>query len=151
MSERPPGEVAAAFWAALYDRDWTRIRSFFGPDSIYYDVPTGPSSAGVGPDSIEARLRLGLEGLVGYEHEAGVVAEGTDGLVVTEHTEHWTWATGETVSLPFVSVQRIEGDTIVLWKDYWDFQTLMGAAPAAWHERLDTADLSWVVDVTGRA
>ena len=41
--------------------------------------------------------------------------------------------------------------TIVLWKDYWDLQTLMGAAPAAWHERLDTADLSWVVDVTGRA
>jgi hypothetical protein len=60
-----PREVAAAFWAALYDRDWPRIRSFFGPESIYYDVPTGPSSAGVGPDSIEARLRLGLEGLVG--------------------------------------------------------------------------------------
>ena len=40
---------------------------------------------------------------------------------------------------------------IMLWKDYWDFQTLMAAAPAAWHERLDTADLSWVVDVTGRA
>ena len=49
-----------------------------------------------------------------------------------------------------MSVQRIEGDQIVLWKDYWDFQTLMGAAPAAWHERLDTADLSWVVDVTGQ-
>jgi limonene-1,2-epoxide hydrolase len=80
-----------------------------------------------------------------------VVAEGPGGLVVTEHTEHWTWETGEQVALPFVSVQRIEGDEIVLWKDYWDFQTLMGAAPAAWHERLDTADLSWVVDVTGRA
>jgi hypothetical protein len=48
-------------------------------------------------------------------------------------------------------VQRIEGDTIALWKDYWDLQTLMQAAPPAWHERLDTADLSWVVDVTGRA
>jgi limonene-1,2-epoxide hydrolase len=147
----PPREVAAAFWAALYARDWPRIRSFFGPDSIYYDVPTGPSAAGVGPDSIEARLRLGLEGLVGYEHHPGVVAEGPDGVVVTEHTEVWTWETGERVALPFVSVQRIEGDQIVLWKDYWDFQTLMGAAPAAWHERLDTADLSWVVDVTGRA
>jgi limonene-1,2-epoxide hydrolase len=146
-----PAAVAAAFWSALYDRDWPRIRSFFGPESIYYDVPTGPSSAGVGPDSIEARLRLGLEGLVGYEHRPGVVAEGPDGVVVTEHTEVWTWETGETVALPFVSVQRIEGDTIALWKDYWDLQTLMQAAPPAWHERLDTADLSWVVDVTGRA
>jgi limonene-1,2-epoxide hydrolase len=146
-----PREVAAAFWQALYDRDWERIRSFFGPESIYYDVPTGPSSAGVGPDSIEARLKLGLEGLVGYEHRPGVVAEGPDGIVVTEHTEVWTWETGETVALPFVSVQRIEGDRIALWKDYWDLGTLMDAAPPAWHERLDTADLSWVVDVTGRA
>ena len=146
-----PRETAAAFWAALYDRDWPRIRSFFGPDSIYYDVPTGPSSAGVGPDSIEARLRLGLEGLAAYEHAPGVVAEGEGGIVITEHTEHWTWETGEQVSLPFVSVQRIEDGVILLWKDYWDFQTLMDAAPAAWHTRLDTADLSWVVDVTGRA
>ncbi len=52
---------------------------------------------------------------------------------------------------PFVSVQRIVDGTIVLWKDYWDLQTLMNAAPAAWHQRLDTADLSWVVDVTDRA
>jgi limonene-1,2-epoxide hydrolase len=146
-----PREVTAAFWASLYARDWERIRSFFGPESIYYDVPTGPSSAGVGPDSIEARLRLGLEGLVGYEHRTGVVAEGDDGVVITEHTEVWTWETGETVALPFVSVQRVVGEQIVLWKDYWDLQTLMDAAPPAWHERLDTADLSWVVDVTGRA
>ena len=114
-----------------YDRDWPRIRSFFGPESIYYDVPTGPSTAGVGPDSIEARLRLGLEGLAGYEHRPGVVAEGPDGVVVTEHTEVWTWVSGETVALPFVSVQRIEDGVIVLWKDYWDLQTLMSAAPPA--------------------
>ena len=71
--ERRPAKVAAAFWAALYDRDWPRIRSFFGPDSIYYDVPTGPSTAGKGPDSIEARLRLGLEGLAGYDHGPAAV------------------------------------------------------------------------------
>ncbi len=146
-----PTATTAAFWSALYARDWDLIRSFFGPESIYYDIPTGPSSAGVGPQSIEARLRLGLEGLVGYEHHPGVVAEGANGVVITEHTEVWTWASGETVALPFVSVQQVQHGVIVLWKDYWDFQTLMAAAPAAWHERLDTADLSWVVDVTGRA
>ena len=145
-----PRETASAFWFALYDRDWPRIRSFFGPESIYFDVPTGPSAAGVGPDSIEARLRLGLEDLVGYEHRPGVVAEGDGGIVVTEHTEVWTWPTGETVALPFVSVQRIVDGVIVLWKDYWDLQTLMDAAPPAWHQRLDTADLSRVVDVTSR-
>ena len=141
-------EVVAAFWAALYDRDWLRIRSFFGEESIYYDVPVGPSGAGKGPDSIEARLRLGLEGLASYEHVEGVVVADGD-HVVTEHAETWHWPTGETVTLPFVSVQRVVDGTILLWKDYWDYQTLMAAAPAAWHERLETADLSWVYDATG--
>jgi limonene-1,2-epoxide hydrolase len=140
--------VAAAFWEALYARDWPRIRSFFGPHSVYYDVPTGLSTAGKGPASIEARLRLGLDGLAGYDHEPGVVvAQGE--YVVTEHAETWRWESGESVTLPFVSVQRIVDGTIVLWKDYWDYQTLMQAAPASWHERLANADLSWIHDASG--
>jgi limonene-1,2-epoxide hydrolase len=142
-----PTEVAAAFWGALYDRDWPLIRSFFGPDSIYYDVPTGPSTAGKGPDSIEARLRLGLEGLAGYDHgPAAVVSQGP--VVVTEHAEHWRWPSGESVTLPFVSVQHVHDGIITLWRDYWDLQTLLSAAPASWQERLDTADLSWIHDAT---
>jgi len=145
-----PKETAASFWDALYARDWPRIRSFFAPDSIYYDVPVGPAAAGRGPDSIEARLRLGLEGLAGYDHKPGqVVAEGD--TVITEHIEVWRWPSGEEVALPFVSVQHIRDGVITLWKDYWDSQTLMAAAPASWHERLDNADLSWVFDATGIA
>jgi limonene-1,2-epoxide hydrolase len=146
MSDDPP-KVAAAFWAALYDRDWPRIRSFFGPDSIYYDVPTGPSTAGKGPHSIEARLRLGLEGLAGYDHgPAAVVSQGP--VVVTEHAEHWRWPSGESVTLPFVSVQHVHDGIITLWRDYWDLQTLMTASPASWQDRLATADLSWIHDAT---
>jgi limonene-1,2-epoxide hydrolase len=142
-----PAETAAAFWQALYDRDWPRIRSFFAPDSIYYDVPTGPATAGRGPDGIEARLRLGLETLSGYEHEQGlVVADGE--YVITEHAETWHWTGGASVTLPFVSVQRVVDGKIVAWKDYWDHQTLMNAAPADWHERLATADLSWIYDAS---
>jgi limonene-1,2-epoxide hydrolase len=110
-------------------------------------VPVGPAAAGRGPDSIEARLRLGLEGLSAYEHRPGVmVAEGD--TVMTEHTEVWHWASGETVALPFVSVQRISDGKILRWRDYWDQQTLMAAAPQSWHDRLNTADLSWVFDAT---
>jgi limonene-1,2-epoxide hydrolase len=142
--------VAAAFWDALYARDWDRVRSFFGPDSIYYDVPTGPAAAARGPGDIEKRLRLGLEDLAGYEHgPATVVAEG--GIVVTEHTETWHWPTGETVTLPFVSVQHVAGDTITLWKDYWDLGTLMNAAPPSWMDHLMGGDMSWLTDVTGQA
>jgi hypothetical protein len=37
---------------------------------------------------------------------------------------------------------------ITLWKDYWDYNTLMQAAPASWHQRLADADLSWVYDAS---
>jgi limonene-1,2-epoxide hydrolase len=145
-----PSETVAAFWDALYERDWPRIRTFFGPQSIYYDVPTGPTTAAKGPDGIEARLRLGLETLAAYEHERKlIVADGEH--VITEHAETWHWPGGEQVTLPFVSVQRVVDGTIVLWKDYWDYQTLMNSAPADWQERLATADLSWIYDATGEA
>jgi len=145
---REPKQVAEAFWDALYARDWARIRTFFGPHSIYYDVPTGPSTAAKGPDDIEARLRLGLEPLSGYEHkgQSRIVANGE--IVMTEHAETWRWTTGESVTLPFLSVQRVVDGVIVLWKDYWDLQTLMNAAPGDWQERLATADLSWIYDAT---
>ncbi len=142
-------EVAARFWDALYERDWERIRSFFDDDSIYYDVPTGPTSAARGPAGIEARLRLGLEGLTGYEHQPGVVASAGDRIVMTEHTEVWHWSSGETVALPFVSVQHVRGDVIAIWKDYWDYNTLINGAPAWWVEEIMSADLSWVFDATG--
>jgi limonene-1,2-epoxide hydrolase len=145
-----PRDVVAAFWAALYARDWPAVRQFFDEDSIYYDVPVGPAAAGRGPESIEARLKLGLDGLASYTHTPGVVVA-EDDTVVTEHSETWVWPSGESVTLPFVSVQRVRNGKITLWKDYWDQQTLMAAAPASWHERLDSADLSWVFDATGLA
>jgi limonene-1,2-epoxide hydrolase len=140
--------VTAAFWQALYARDWDGVGTFFGPGSIYLDVPTGPGAAARGPVDIVKRLRLGLEGLAGYDHgPATVVSDGE--VVMTEHTEMWTWPTGETVTLPFVSVQHVAGGTVTLWKDYWDLGTLTGAAPPDWMDQLMAGDMSWMTDVTG--
>ncbi len=145
---RSPKETAAAFWQSLYDRDWERIRSFFGPESIYYDVPTGPSTAAVGPDHIVGRLQLGLEPLTRYEHVQGRVAA-TGDVVMIEHAEIWGWETGEEVTLPFATVHRVEGDKVVLWKDYWSYDHLLDHAPEWWKERLFSADLWWLSDVSG--
>jgi limonene-1,2-epoxide hydrolase len=143
-----PRHLVAAFWSALYDRDWDRIAAFFGDDSVYWDVPAGPGAAAKGALAIVTRLALGLEGLAGYAHDhLRTVADGD--TVVTEHTETWTWASGESVTLPFVSVQVVREGVIALWKDYWDYGTLMSAAPQSWHDRLARADLSWVFDATG--
>ena len=52
-------------------------------------------------------------------------------------TERWTWSTGETVELPFVSVIVFnEENLITRWWDYWDLGTLMNAAPDAWVEHI---------------
>jgi len=139
-------DVVQRFWSTLYARDWDAIPAFFTDDSVYYDVPTGGMSAARGGDRIVARLRLGIEPLEKYEHHLRNVAEHDD-VVFTEHQEDWHFHTGEVVRLPFVSVQHVDGDHITLWKDYWDFSTLMNGAPAWWHERLATADLWWVSEV----
>jgi limonene-1,2-epoxide hydrolase len=124
-----------AFWEALYARDWEAIAGFFDGGSEYTDVPSPEDDVAHGPDLIVARLRLGLERISEYEHSLRLmVAEGD--TVVTEHDETWHWHTGEQVTLPFVSVQELKGDTIARWWDYWDLQTLMNAAPDWWIEHI---------------
>lgn len=143
-----PTEVTGAFWQALYAHDWDEVASFFGDESVYFDVPTGPSTAAKGPANIVARLRLGLDPVSGHDHGPRTVVISDPPVVMTEHTEIWHWPTGETVTLPFVSVQYVEGGVITMWKDYWDYNTLLGAAPPDWQERLLSAELDWIHDAT---
>ena len=146
MTNQSPLETVRAFWQALYARDWERITSFFDAESIYFDVPTGGLSAAKGPERIEARLRLGIEPLSDYRHHLRHMAA-HDGVVFTEHQEDWYFETGEVVQLPFVSVMHVDDGRITLWKDYWNYSTLMDGAPQWWHERLANADLWWVSEV----
>ncbi|HEY3144412.1 MAG TPA: nuclear transport factor 2 family protein [Acidimicrobiales bacterium] len=144
-----PIGVVQDMWSAVYARDWPRLQGFFTEDSIYYDVPTGPTTAARGPEGIIARLRLGLDELAGYEHRPGSIAMAGE-VVMLEHAETWHWATGETVTLPFVTVHRVVGEKVLLWKDYWDYETLRRGAPPDWEERLLAADVSgWIYDATG--
>jgi ketosteroid isomerase-like protein len=128
-------EIVRGLWDALYRRDWDGIAGYFDAWSEYTDVPSPADDVARGPALIVARLRLGLERISGYEHDLRLmVAEGD--TVVTEHTETWHWHTGEQVTLPFVSVHELRDGTIVRWWDYWDLQTLMGAAPDWWIEHV---------------
>jgi limonene-1,2-epoxide hydrolase len=141
-------ETVTAMWDALNDRDWDRLPALFGPESIYYDVPLGPSAAARGPESIVARLRLGIEPLAAYAHHHGVASTGDGGLVMLEHSETWTWGDDHVLTLPIATVHRVAGGVITLWRDYWDYSTLMNAAPAWWVEQTTGGDLSWIYDAT---
>ena len=54
--------------------------------------------------------------------DEGLVANGADAMY--EHHEEWHWTTGESAVLQFVTVHRVEGGKITLWKDYWDMAAL---------------------------
>ena len=122
------------FWQDLYVRDFAKVAAYFAKDGHYTDVPA-PGPGATGPAAIEARLRLGLEMLTGYiHHHKSMVADGD--IVVTEHAEEWHWESGEKVVLPFVSVHEFRDGELIRWHDYWDFGTLMNAAPQWWLEHV---------------
>lgn len=123
-----------AFWAALYHHDWDQVAASFTSDALYEDVPS-PDAGARGPEAIVKRLRLGLDPVDSHVHDLRRLAVDGD-LAFTEHTETWGWHTGETVTLPFVSVMELRDGLISRWSDYWDLQTLLGAAPQWWIEHI---------------
>ena len=128
-------QVIERFWPTLYARDWVALQEFFTDDGEYTDVPSPAADVARGPAQIVARLELGLGPLEAIHHHLRVmVAEGD--VVMTEHAEEWHWPTGEKVTLPFVSVHELRDGRIARWWDYWDMQTLLGAAPAWWVEHI---------------
>lgn len=151
MSEDPEDTDAPTtvrrLWAALSRRDWPAVAAQLAPDCIYLDVPTGSTLAAKGPEDVVKRLRIGLGGLAEYRNYDGLLVCDGD-TVMYEHAETWVWHSGERVELPFVTVHRLAGGRIRLWKDYWNFQTVVTAAPSTWLEDFASADMSWIYDAT---
>jgi limonene-1,2-epoxide hydrolase len=69
--------------------------------------------------------------------------------VLYEHSETWTFETGEQGVLRFVTVHRVADGKITVWKDYWDMNSLVSFAPPNHFEALATGDASWIFDATG--
>jgi limonene-1,2-epoxide hydrolase len=140
-------EAVVGLWQALSRRDWDAVKTFLSPDCLYVDMPM-PAVSARGPEDIVQRLKLGLEPLAGYENHDGVLlSNGPD--VMYEHSETWTFDTGERGVLKFVSVHKVADGKITVWKDYSDFNTLYGIAPPNYFDNLANGDSSWIFDATG--
>lgn len=129
-------DLVKRFWAALDARDFDQVGAFMAPDGHYVDVPVKDIEPGAyGPAETAARLRLGIEPLADYVvHDGPIIA--SNGFVITEHSETWTWEGGTSVTLPFTSVMEVADGQVTRWWDYFDLSTLMNAAPAAWIEHI---------------
>ena len=143
-----PADAVRGLWRTLSARDYDGIADWVTDDCIYLDVPLGPALAARGPVDIAKRLRVGWGGLAAYENHDGLLLA-DDEHVMYEHSETWTFSSGEIVTLPFVSVHRVRDGRVSLWKDYWDYNAIMTTAPASWVQSLATADTSWLFDATG--
>lgn len=139
-------ETVLGMWKALSDRDWESLKTFLADDCLYVDMPM-PAVSARGPEDIVKRLKIGLESLSSYvNHDGLLLTNGVD--VMYEHSETWGWPTGESARLAFVSVHRVEGGKITLWKDYSDLNALLSAAPQSFTDGFASVDTSWVVDAT---
>lgn len=146
MADASPSEVVIGLWQALSRRDWVAVESFLSDDCLYVDMPL-PAVSARGPENIVTRLKIGLEDLAGYENHDGVlVADGAD--VIYEHSETWTFESGERGVLRFVTVHKVEHGKIAVWKDYWDFNSLVAFAPPNHFEKLAGGDTSWIFDAS---
>ncbi len=138
--------VVTGMWQALSRRDWEAVQTFLSDDCLYVDMPV-PAVSARGPENIVTRLKIGLAELAGYEnHDGLLVSNGSD--VMYEHSETWTFQTGEQGVLRFVTVHKVVDGKIAVWKDYWDFNSLAAFAPPQHFENLMGGDTSWIFDAS---
>ena len=139
--------AVVGLWQALSRRDWDAVKTFLSPDCLYVDMPI-PAASARGPDDIVKRLKHGLAPLAGYQnHDGLLLSNGSD--VMYEHSETWTFETGEQGVLRFVTVHKVVDGKIAVWKDYSDFNSLFAIAPPNYFENLAKGDTSYVFDATG--
>ena len=127
--------VVEGFWADLYRQDLVAAAGRFTPDGTYTDIETPEDDVARGPEEIVKRLTLAFARLSGLRDERRHLVAGDD-AVLTEHVEHWSWPTGETMALPVASVHELAGGRIMRWCDYWDMNVLVAAAPPWWFEHV---------------
>jgi ketosteroid isomerase-like protein len=131
-------EIVQRFWDALAARDWNGMKALLTDDAHYTDVGT-PGPGGTGPEGVIGRLKIGIEPLQDYSHQPGAHMIGEGNLVMTEHTERWTFHTGETFDHSFVSVTELRNGKICRWHDYSNIANITDNAPAWWLDRITTA------------
>jgi limonene-1,2-epoxide hydrolase len=140
-------DAVLGLWQALSRRDLDAVKSFLADDCLYVDMPI-PSLSARGPEDIVKKLKMAVEPLAGYENYDGLLlSDGAD--VMYEHSETWTFTTGEQGVLRFVTVHKVVDGKITVWKDYYDLNTLFSFAPPNHFENLAGGDTSWIFDATG--
>lgn len=143
MSASANKETVRRMWQALADMDWEAMKACMHPEIHYRDVPSDDPGAH-GPENCVKRLQIAFRHLDRQEQETHhLVAEGD--VVFLDHTETWTFKTGETASHTFASMHEMKDGLVYRWSDYWDMNKFVGQFPGWFLEemaRASAADFS---------
>lgn len=129
--------VVETMWRALSDMDWEAMKRCMHPEIHYIDVPSDDPGAH-GPENCIRRLRIAFNHLSKQEQETHHLAVDGD-LVFIDHTETWTFTSGETAAHRFVSMHEMKEGLIYRWSDFWDMQRFVGQFPGWFLEEMAKA------------
>jgi len=118
--------------------DFAAVARHCAADCSYEDVPVGEAGTAVGPAAIAAKLAMGLGDLERIPTTVHELVESGDTILV-ERTEVWHHKSGERAVLDVMAVFKFRDGKLVLWRDYWDLQTLFSQQPAVWTEKMIAA------------
>ena len=114
-------------WEALSAKDWETLKSCLSDDVHYEDVPTEDPGAR-GPENVVKRLAIAFDQLVDHQHTIHhLVCEGD--VVFLDHTEVWTFKTGEKATNQFATLHEMKDGKVAKWSDYWDVSGFIGQFP----------------------
>ena len=134
MSSSENKSIVEKMWKALGDMDWEGMKACMHPDIHYQDVPSDDPGAH-GPENCVKRLQIAFNHLQKQEQENHHMAAEGD-MVFLDHTETWTFKTGEQASHTFVSMLEIRDGLVYRWSDYWDMQKFVSQFPAWFLEEM---------------
>ena len=120
-------QAVETMWKALSAMDWETVKSCLAEDVHYEDIPTEDSGAR-GPENVVKRLAIAFDHLIDHKHGLHhLVCEGD--VVFLDHTEEWTFRTGEKATNRFATLHEMKDGKIAKWSDYWDVSTFVGQFP----------------------
>ncbi len=127
MSIEANRETVEKMWNALTAFDWETLKSCLADDVHYEDVPTEDPGAH-GPENVVKRLAIAFDQLVDHQHTIHhLVCEGD--VVFLDHTEVWTFKTGEKATNQFATLHEMKDGKVAKWSDYWDVSGFVGQFP----------------------
>jgi ketosteroid isomerase-like protein len=126
--------VVLKMWRALAEQDWETLKGCMHPEIHYQDVPTDDPGS-VGPENCVKRLSIAFAHLDQQEQVTHHIAADGD-VVFLDHTESWTFKTGETAAHTFATMHEMKEGLVYRWSDYWDVNKFVGQFPAWFVEEM---------------